>query len=276
MAGPNPFPLPRERNLILGVLLGLSALCWGLVAWQSLSLSTASMGSPMGAPTGLTMGMSAALFLAIWIAMMVAMMFPSSVPMVLMFHAISAGRRQRARVYTPTWVFVSGYLLVWTLAGVVAYALATGLDRLASQSIWLTGNASRIGGVVLIAAGLYQLSPLKHTCLAKCRTPLQFVMTSWREGTGGAVRMGIEHGAHCLGCCWLLFVILFPLGMMNIAALVLLTALIFAEKVLPVGRTVSAITGVALVVYGAVIVFIPALLPAIRLSFHLTGTASLL
>ena len=230
----------------------------------------------MGAPTGLTMGMSAALFLAIWIAMMVAMMFPSAAPMVLMFHTISAGKRQRAQTYAPTWVFVLGYLLVWTLAGVAAYVLATGLDWLASQSMWLTDNASRIGGVVLIAAGLYQLSPLKNTCLAKCRTPLQFVMTSWRDGAGGAIRMGIEHGAYCLGCCWLLFVILFPLGMMNIAALALLTALIFAEKVLPVGRAVSAIAGVALVVYGAVVVFMPTFLPAMRLAFHLTGAPSTL
>ena len=142
--------------------------------------------------------------------------------------------------------------------------------------MWLTDNASRIGGVVLIAAGLYQLSPLKNTCLAKCRTPLQFVMTSWRDGAGGAIRMGIEHGAYCLGCCWLLFVILFPLGMMNIAALALLTALIFAEKVLLVGRAVSAIAGVALVVYGAVVVFMPTFLPAMRLAFHLTGAPSTL
>lgn len=271
MASQNPFPLARERNLILGALLGLSALCWGIVAWQSFSMNSSSMGDSMGAPMGLTMGMSAALFLAIWIAMMVAMMFPSAAPMVLMFYTISTGKRQRAQTYAPTWVFVLGYLLVWTLAGVAAYVLATGLDWLASQSMWLTDNASRIGGVVLIAAGLYQLSPLKNTCLAKCRTPLQFVMTSWRDGAGGAVRMGIEHGVYCLGCCWLLFVILFPLGMMNIAALALLTALIFAEKVLPVGRAVSAFAGVALVVYGAVVVFMPTFLPAMRLAFHLTG-----
>ena len=101
-------------------------------------------------------------------------------------------------------------------------------------------------------------------------------MTSWRDGAGGAIRMGIEHGAYCLGCCWLLFVILFPLGMMNIAVLALLTALIFAEKVLPVGRAVSAIAGVALVVYGAVVVFMPTFRPAMRLAFHLTGAPSTL
>lgn len=269
MASQPPFPLPRERNLILGVLLGLSVLCWGLVIWQSVAMSAPSLGGSMGAPLSLTMGMGIVLFLAIWIAMMVAMMFPASVPMVLMFHAIAAGKRQRAQPYVPTWVFVGGYLLVWTLAGIVAFVLAAGLDRLASQAPWLVANASRIGGVVLLAAGLYQLSPLKHTCLAKCRTPTQFIMTSWRDGARGALRMGIEHGVYCLGCCWLLFVILFPFGMMNIAAMALLTALIFAEKVLPVGRLVSTIAGLALVIYGALVVFVPVLLPTLRLTLHM-------
>lgn len=122
-------------------------------------------------------------------------------------------------------------------------------------------NAARIGGAMLILAGVYQLSPLKNTCLAKCRTPTQFLMTSWRSGNGGALRMGIEHGFYCLGCCWLLFAILFPLGMMNIAALALLTALIFAEKVLPAGRLVSIAAGVALIAYGALVVVVPTLLP---------------
>ncbi len=161
----------------------------------------------------------------------------------------------------PTWVFLLGYLIVWSLAGVVAFAFASGLDQLASHSPWLMSNTSGIGGVVLIATGLYQLSPLKNSCLGKCRTPTQFIMTSWRDGYAGALRMGIEHGAYCLGCCWLLFVLLFLFGMMNIAAMAVLTVLIFAEKVLSVGRRVSTIAGVALVAYGALVVVAPGLLP---------------
>ncbi len=255
---------PRyERFVILGMLLALAALAWVVVIGQALALNAPAMPGSMGAsmPTGLTMGMSAVLFLAIWVAMMVAMMFPSAAPMVLMFSAIAAGKRQRGQSFAPTWVFVAGYLIVWTLAGGAAYLAALGLDALASRSMPLMENAGRIGGAVLVLAGLYQLSPLKNTCLAKCRTPTQFLMTSWRSGAGGALRMGIEHGIYCLGCCWLLFVILFPLGMMNIAALALLTALIFAEKVLPAGRVVSIVAGVALIVYGALVVFVPALLP---------------
>jgi predicted metal-binding membrane protein len=161
----------------------------------------------------------------------------------------------------PTWVFVSAYLLIWTLMGVAAYAAAVSAEHLAGQSTWLLANGRRLGGVVLVSAGLYQLSPLKHLCLTKCRSPLAFVMTSWRHGYGGAFRMGLEHGVYCLGCCWLLFVILFPLGMLNSAVLALLTLLIFAEKVLPIGRQASYGAAAVLVLYGAFVVVMPELLP---------------
>src|SRR5207248_6907320 len=133
------------------------------------------------------------------------------------------------------------------------YPLALGAERLAGQSMWLMTNAPRIGGALLVVAGLYQLSPLKHICLSKCRTPLQFILSSWRDGYGGAFRIGFVHGAYCLGCCWLLFVILFPLGIMNIAVMALLTALIFAEKALPIGRQISQLAGVGLIVYGLLV-----------------------
>jgi predicted metal-binding membrane protein len=150
-------------------------------------------------------------------------------------------------------VFVSAYLTVWLSFGVVAYAAAAGLEALAMQSTWLMGNAARLGGAVLLVGGLYQLSPLKSLCLTKCRSPLSFLLTSWRDGYGGAFLMGLKHGAYCLGCCWLLFAILFPLGVMNIAAMVLLTVLIFAEKSLPWGAAIARVAGVALVAYGAVV-----------------------
>jgi len=245
--------LQRERSLILGGLLVLAALAWALLIWQSRTMSNQAM--------GLTMGMSALLFIAIWIVMMVAMMFPTAAPMILMFSKIYTSKRQQELPFVPTWVFVSAYLLVWSLCGVVAYPLAVGIEQLAGQSMWLMDNAARLGGVVLLLAGLYQLSPLKDICLSKCRTPLQFILSSWHDGYGGAFRMGLEHGAFCLGCCWLLFVILFPLGIMNIAVMALVTALIFAEKVLPIGRQISKLAGAGLIVYAALIMFLPAALP---------------
>jgi predicted metal-binding membrane protein len=127
--------------------------------------------------------------------------------------------------------------------------------------MWVMENTGRFGGIVLIAAGLYQLSPLKHLCLAKCRSPLAFIRTSWRNGYGGAFRMGLDHGIYCLGCCWLLFVIFFPLGMMNVAAMAAITVLIFAEKSLSLGHRISQIGALALIVYGLVAVFVPEVLP---------------
>ena len=245
--------LQRDRSLILGGLLILSDLAWALLIWQASTKSNQAM--------GLTMGMGTLLFMAIWIVMMVAMMFPTAAPMILMFSKIYQSRRQQERPFVPTWVFVSAYLLVWSLCGVVAYPLAVGIEQLAAPSMWLMENAARLGGVVLLVAGLYQLSPLKDICLSKCRTPVQFILSSWHDGYGGAFRMGLEHGAYCLGCCWLLFVILFPLGLMNLAVMAFLTALIFAEKALPIGRQISKLAGGGLIVYGVLVMFLPAALP---------------
>lgn len=253
MTSTTPPLLRRQRYLILGVLLALAALAWGVLIWQAPMMSSQAM--------GLTMGLSAGLFIAIWAVMMVAMMFPAAAPMIVMFGTVYAGRRAQKQPYVPTWIFVSGYLLVWILPGVVIYVLAAQVENLTGQSAWLMQNGTRLSGAVLVLAGLYQLSPLKNACLSRCRTPLQFLLTSWHDGYGGAFRMGVEHGAFCLGCCWLLFVILIPLGLMNLPVMAVVTALIFAEKALPVGRQISLIAGVGLIAYGALVIVLPAALP---------------
>ncbi|HEX9132918.1 MAG TPA: DUF2182 domain-containing protein [Ktedonobacteraceae bacterium] len=256
MASTNPPLLRRERYLILGTLLILAAIAWGVLIWQAPGMNNQAM--------GLTMGMSVALFIMLWAVMMVAMMLPSAAPMILMFSAVYAGKRQKEQPFVPTWIFVSAYLLVWILCGVLAYLLALGADKLAAQSMWLMENAARIGGVILVAAGLYQLSPLKRICLSKCRTPFQFILASWREGYSGAFRMGFEHGVYCLGCCWLLFVILFPLGIMNIAVMALVTVLIFAEKSFPIGPRIVQLAALVLIAYGALVIIMPNLLPTMQ------------
>jgi len=246
------YPLPRERNLIIGSLLALTAAGWGVLIWR-----TVVMDDDMS----LTMGMSAPLFIAIWVAMMVAIMFPTAAPMVMMFARVHAKKQERGQPFVPTWVFVSSYMVVWSVAGLAAYGAAVAGDELANQSAWVMDNAARLGGGVLILAGLYQLSPLKTACLSKCRTPFDFILHSWRDGYAGSFRMGLEHGAYCFGCCWLLFVILFPLGMMNIAALAAITLLIFAEKSTPIGRQIARLAAVALIAYGVLVVFVPDALP---------------
>ena len=245
--------LRRERNVILAMLLLLAAISWALLIRQSAMMNNQAM--------GLTMGMGAALFLAIWVVMMVAMMFPTAAPMILMFARVQKDKRRSGRAFVPTWVFVSAYLLIWTLFGVLAYVGAVWADMLAQRVPWLMMNAARIGGGMLVLAGLYQLTPLKRSCLAKCRTPLDFILSSWHDGYIGSFRMGLEHGIYCLGCCWLLFVIFFPLGMMNLAVLALITLLIFAEKSLPIGQRIAQLAALALIAYGVLVVILPGALP---------------
>jgi predicted metal-binding membrane protein len=247
--------LRRQRNVLLGLLLALAAICWLLVVRQ------AGMPPAMGP----AMGMALPLFLFAWVAMMVAMMFPTAAPMILMFATVSAGKRQREEPFVPTWVFVAGYLAVWVGFGVLAFGAAIGIDALSRGSPWLMGNAARLGGLLLLLGGLYQLSPLKNACLAKCRSPLSFILTSWRDGYAGAFAMGLKHGMYCLGCCWLLFAILFPLGLMNIAAMVGLTVLIFAEKSLPFGLAIPRVAGVALIAYGGIVIVTSAGLPGMAM-----------
>jgi|GraSoiStandDraft_50_1057286.scaffolds.fasta_scaffold123404_2 predicted metal-binding membrane protein len=250
--------LSVQRNVVLGLLLALAAGAWAVLVWQS---ADAHMDMTMASST---MGLRAPLFLAIWVTMMVAMMFPTAVPMILTFHKVQTGKRERGDAFVSTWVFVAAYILVWTLAGVAAYAGALAAEAVAVRTALSSSTAARIGGAVIILAGIYQIMPLKDLCLSKCRTPLTFIMTSWRDGAVGALRMGLLHGTYCLGCCWLLFVILFPLGIMNIAAMAVITLIVFAEKTLPWGRLAPRVTAAALVAYGAVVVAAPQVLPTFQ------------
>ena len=246
-----PDPIAFERNFILVLLLGLAAAAWAMLIWQG---HDTNMDAAMASPT---MGLRAPVFLAIWIVMMVAMMFPTAAPMILTFHRVQTTKRQRGEAFVSTWIFLGAYMFVWTVAGIAAYIGAVAAEGIVGRAALSSATAERIGGAILIVAGLYQLTPLKNLCLSKCRTPIGFIMTSWRDGTIGALRMGALHGAWCLGCCWLLFVILFPLGIMNIAAMAMITLLIFAEKTLPWGASASRVTAAALVAYGAAVLVAP-------------------
>jgi predicted metal-binding membrane protein len=242
-----------QRNIILGLLLAIAAASWALLLWQQ-----SSTGMAMNTPT---MGLRAPLFLAVWIVMMVAMMFPTAAPMILTFHKVQAGKQTRHEAFVSTWMFVAAYMLVWSLSGVLAYAGAVGAEAVAAHAKLSGPAAARIGGVLLVIAGAYQLSPLKNVCLAKCRTPVTFILTSWHDGKVGALRMGLMHGLFCLGCCWLLFLVLFPLGIMNVAAMAVVTLLVFAEKALAGGERIAKWAGVALMLYGLVVLFLPQALP---------------
>lgn len=263
----------RRVNLgILGSLLLLSVASWAVLLWRqdgigATGMSMSAMGEDVAMLDGgsrsdvLTMGMAMPLFMVMWTLMMVAMMFPTAAPMVLTFNRIAQQRKSAGQAFVPTWFFVASYLAVWAVFGIVAYAIAVGVDVGAEKVMFLRDHGAQIGGGVLAAAGLYQLSPLKTACLAKCRTPLHFLMTSWKDGYLGALQMGTLHGSFCLGCCWLLFVILFPLGIMNVAAMGLVTMLIYAEKSIRHGQWIGRAVGVGLVAFGLAVSIAPQLLP---------------
>jgi predicted metal-binding membrane protein len=194
-------------------------------------------------------------FLVAWSVMMAAMMFPAAAPMLLLFRKVSAQRRAGGSAFVPTWVFAAGYLLVWTAIGALTWILV----QLASEAVGHLGGTTRDRwaplalGAVLVVAGLYQLTPLKRVCLDHCRTPLGFMMGHWRNGYRGALRMGVVHGAYCLGCCWALFAVLVAAGVMSLAWMAVLTLVVFTEKVLPLGRRAPAAVGIAFVALGVLI-----------------------
>jgi predicted metal-binding membrane protein len=229
--------LASGRGRVLAAVLVGALGAWAVVVWQ------ATRPDSMG--TSPSMGMSPGLFLASWTVMMAAMMLPAALPVLLTFHRIQAGRGEQLRAAPLTGVFLTAYLLVWTAFG----AVALGARKLL-ESTGLPTDGQIATGVLLVLAGAYQLSPLKHACLGRCRTPLAFLLGSWRDGTAGALRMGLQHGLDCLGCCWPLFLLLFPLGLMNLPAMVAVTALVFAEKVLPAGATLARAAGAGLIAWG--------------------------
>jgi predicted metal-binding membrane protein len=243
----------RQRTAILAVLLVLAAVGW--VVFLDQAGDSMGMAEEMG--LDLTMGGSWPLFLLTWVAMMVAMMFPAAAPMVLMY-----GRMRRGDPASVA-LFTGSYIALWVVFGVGAYLVSATVEWAASRSDWVAMHWGRVGGLVLVLAGLYQLTPLKDVCLRHCRTPLSFVLSHWRDGRSGAVRMGLVHGLYCVGCCWLLFLILIPLGVMNIAAMVAVALLVFSEKVLPHGRRVGMLASIALVTVGAAVAVRPSLLPTV-------------
>jgi predicted metal-binding membrane protein len=275
-ADPDAVRLPwrRPRPLLglapLSLLVSLVALTGA--AWALTLQHTLAMSMPMGivirggmAAEGLEgmamSGMTAAgwslggavLFVALWTVMMAAMMLPAALPMIVIFASAQARRAHHPAV--PTWVFTAGYLLVWAAAGLLVYVLVqigsdfvTGLAA-ADRASW----APLALGATLLAAGLYQFTPIKRVCLTHCRSPLAFVAQHWRDGRLGALQMGLRHGGYCLGCCWALFAVMVAAGVMSLAWMLLLTLLVFVEKVLPHGWRAAPVIGVALMVLGLMV-----------------------
>ena len=246
----------RRDRLVVGA--GLAVLV--VAAWLYLLHMASTMGdmampdmSMPGMATGTMHSWSSvdvAALAVMWAVMMVAMMTPSAAPMILMFATIHRRRRAEGRPAVPTAIFVLGYLAVWSAFSVVAALAQAGLHAAALLSPAMAASSPLLAGGLLVAAGVFQLTPLKRACLSACRSPLAFLMTGWREGRAGAFGMGFRHGLYCLGCCWALMALLFVAGVMNLLWVATIAVAVLVEKVLPRGDLVGRLVGVALVVAG--------------------------
>jgi predicted metal-binding membrane protein len=190
--------------------------------------------------------------------MMAAMMFPSVAPTVALYSKLKQSRAVRAPL-----VFTSGYLLVWSAVGVLAFALATLGGRLFGDVLAWDRAGRWVAGVTLLMAAVYELTPYKDVCLGKCRTPLGFLLGSWRDGLSGALQMGMRHGAWCVGCCWALMAALFALGVMSLVWMAFIAGLIALEKLLPSRRVATYGTAVVLLVLGVGVLSSPDAIPGL-------------
>ena len=240
---------PREAGLV-AVLLVLAAASWVLTSTQLSGMDMGRWTDP--GPVGF--------FVATWVVMLAAMMFPSVAPMVVAYDRIQQHRRKTGR-YAPagaTAVFVAGYLLAWTVFGLVAYSLYMSVASLAPGLFGSDQGGRYVAAGVILLAAVYQLTPAKNVSLMKCRTPMDFILHRMRPGYRGALVMGVEHGAWCVACCWALMTALFALGVMSIGWMALIGAFIAGEKMLPWKRLANLSVAVALAVIALVVALTPA------------------
>jgi predicted metal-binding membrane protein len=185
-----------------------------------------------------------------WAVMMVAMMVPTAAPMTMMYAAIARKASAQHNPLTPTFVFVAGYIAIWAVFSLAATIAQWGLDRAALLSAMMVSKSAAFGAALLIAAGVYQLTPLKNTCLRNCRAPAHFLSRYWRTGTFGAFRTGLRLGAYCVGCCWILMGLLFVGGVMNLLWIAAIAIFVLLEKTIPFGDAGGKIAGGAMILVG--------------------------
>ena len=249
----------HDRLIVAGALGVIAAIAWIYLLRLDANMST-SMPMDMDMDMPMDMGIQPRTFadhlmtFVMWSAMMVAMMVPSAAPFFLLFVGVYRKQQPAPKVWRATAALVLGYLAVWwgfSLLATIAQAL---LEQAALLSPGLVDVSPKIAGTVMAVSGVYQLTPLKDTCLAHCRTPFSFVTQHWKPGIFGAFQMGVLHGAFCLGCCWLLMALLFVAGTMNLLAAAAIAIFVLIEKVTPFGEIVSRVAGLALVAGGAALI----------------------
>lgn len=246
----------RTELLILAAVLTLTALAWGYVSWLAAQMGSSSS-PPMAGMPGMDMpGMLSPAFVSwtsghflfvftMWAVMMVAMMTPSVTPMVLIYARVAQQSARAGQLIAPAGWFACGYLLAWSLFSALAALAQWALEALALLTPMMAAASHKFGGAVLITAGAYQWLPVKDICLANCRAPLSFLQRhgGFQVSATGSLRLGLLHGAYCIGCCWALMAVLFVVGVMNLLWIAALMIIVLLEKVIPGGHYLARSIG---------------------------------
>jgi predicted metal-binding membrane protein len=260
LAGPIEAVIRRDRLIVLAAVLAIAALAWAYLVRMAHDMAAPmatmpdmpDMVMPGVAPPAWDAGYLAML-VVMWAVMMVGMMLPSAAPVILLQAAIDRRRQPAATPYAATTLFALGYLATWTGFSLIAALAQWALAGLGLLSGAMATTSAILGGLLLAAAGAYQLSPLKDVCLSRCRSPVHFLVHRRRVGPLGPLRMGLEHGAYCVGCCWLLMALLFVLGVMNLLWVATLAAFTLIEKVVPRGDLLGRAAGVLMLASGGLL-----------------------
>lgn len=256
--------LRRDRIVVLTALAVITALAWGYVLWLAADMHMSGMekaGFRM-IPAGVGLMAPAlmpwhwfefALVFGMWVVMMVGMMMPSAAPMILIYARVGRQAGMQGKPFAATGWFVSGYLLVWAGFSLVVTTAQWALERAALLDPRMAGTSNVFGGIVLIAAGAYQWTALKEVCLRQCQAPLAFIQQhgGFRRDVRGSLQLGLQHGAYCVGCCWMLMALLFVGGVMNLLWIAAIAFFVLAEKVIPMSWLVARMAGLAFAVTGS-------------------------
>jgi|SRR5712671_3505511 len=257
--------LKRDRRIVVAAIALLTALAWIYLLWLARNMTMASAPMP-NMPDMPGMDMSAAVtpmlrawsasdfafIFVMWAIMMVGMMTPSAAPMILIYGRVARQSALDGKPLAAVGWFASGYLLSWTAFSLIAAIVQGLLERMAWLTPMMAAASRKVGGAVLIAAGIYQFTPLKNSCLTQCQSPFAFIQFhgGFKQGIAAPIRLGLRHGFYCIGCCWALMALLFVGGVMNIAWIAAIAILVLAEKAIPAGRIVVRVAGVGLAAGG--------------------------
>lgn len=244
----------RDHLIVYSAMLAVCFAAWsytGYMAWAMQHMDTVDMWMPPRSGARSWQLYDFWMLFFMWAVMMISMMTPSVLPMVSLYVSVTRSKKSNTQAYTPTVIFLCGYLIVWILFSVAISIAQYPLHVAGLLNPMMDSQSYFLSGTTLVLAGLYQWTSWKDACLEQCRSPLHYLMTSWREGAWGAIRMGMHHGVYCIGCCWALMAVMFAVGVMNVVWMLVIAFFVLAEKISPTSaKYIRIISGLGLAVWG--------------------------